>query len=280
VSETTPVVVIGAARSGTNLLRDIICSFDGYGTWPCDEINYIWRHGNRDARTDELQPADATPEVVRYIRRAFEKQRRRQGGGVVVEKTCANSLRVPFVNQVVPEARFIFIVRDGRDVVASAMERWKAELDIPYLLRKARFVPPNDLPVYALRYLDSRLHRDDRSEKRLGWWGPRFEGMDELLETASLAELAAHQWKRSVDLANLSLKVLDWGRVHRMRYEDLVIEPTHELARLADFLETTLPPDMPTIKAGSVGRWRSVLSEWEQQCVGTIVRPSDERAES
>ena len=32
---------------------------------------------------------------------------------VLVEKTCANSLRVPFVEKIVPEAKYIFIVRDG-----------------------------------------------------------------------------------------------------------------------------------------------------------------------
>lgn len=270
MSETTPVVVIGAARSGTNLLRDIICSFDGYGTWPCDEINYVWRHGNRDAPTDELQLSDARPEVVRYIRRAFEKQRRRQGGGAVVEKTCANSLRVPFVNEVLPEARFVFIVRDGRDVVASAMERWKADLDVLYLFRKARFVPPADLPIYALRYLASRLQRSECGENRLGWWGPRFEGMDELSERATLAELAAHQWKRSVELADLSLQALERERVHRIRYEDLVTKSTHELGRLAEFLTAPLPTDLPTISPKSVGRWQSALSDWEQQCVRPI----------
>ena len=39
-------MIIGAARSGTNMLRDVLTSLDGVDTWPCDEINYIWRHGN------------------------------------------------------------------------------------------------------------------------------------------------------------------------------------------------------------------------------------------
>ncbi len=61
---------------------------------------------------------------------------RRDDADVVVEKTCANSLRVPFVDRVVPEARYVFIRRDGLDAVGSAMARWKAPLDIPYLARK------------------------------------------------------------------------------------------------------------------------------------------------
>ena len=38
----TPVIIIGAPRSGTNMLRDILTNFEGIETWPCDEINYIW----------------------------------------------------------------------------------------------------------------------------------------------------------------------------------------------------------------------------------------------
>ena len=38
----------------------------------------------------------------------------------MVEKTCANTLRLPFVDKVLPEARYLHIVRDGVDVVASA----------------------------------------------------------------------------------------------------------------------------------------------------------------
>ena len=123
MTDPAPVVVVGAGRSGTNLLRDLVCSFPGLATWPCDEINYIWRHGNRDAPTDELTADDARPEVVRYVRRAFDRQRRRAGGDAVVEKTCATTLRVAFAHRIVPEARFVVIVRDGRDVTASAMQR-------------------------------------------------------------------------------------------------------------------------------------------------------------
>ena len=46
----TPVIVVGTGRSGTNMLRDALCVLPGFDTWPCDEGNYIWRHGNRDCR--------------------------------------------------------------------------------------------------------------------------------------------------------------------------------------------------------------------------------------
>ncbi|WP_373508678.1 hypothetical protein [Thiocapsa sp.] len=96
-----------------------------------------------------------------------------------MEKTCANSLRVPFVDAVVPEARDIVIRRDGLDTVGSAIQRWKAPLDIPDLARKARFVPPSDLPHDAGRYLWNRLYRLVSRQERLAFRGPQMADMRE-----------------------------------------------------------------------------------------------------
>ena len=61
--EYTPVIIIGSGRSGTNMLRDIITSIDGFETWDCDEINPIWRYGNRDYPTDEIPISKLTPKI-------------------------------------------------------------------------------------------------------------------------------------------------------------------------------------------------------------------------
>ena len=35
------VIIIGAPRSGTNILRDTLTSLSNVGTWGCDEIPYL-----------------------------------------------------------------------------------------------------------------------------------------------------------------------------------------------------------------------------------------------
>ena len=37
-----PVIIIGAPRSGTNILRDTLSIISNVRTWDCDEIPYIW----------------------------------------------------------------------------------------------------------------------------------------------------------------------------------------------------------------------------------------------
>lgn len=271
MADRAPVLVVGAGRSGTNLLRDVLCCFPGFATWPCDEINYIWRHGNRAAPTDELTAADARPEVVAYIRRAFDRQRRRAGGDTVVEKTCATTLRVAFASRVVPEARFVVIVRDGRDVTPSAMRRWTAGLDVRYLARKARFVPVGDLPYYALRYARSRVARRRDPQGRLSTWGPRFEGLDAAVRERPLAEVCALQWSRCVETADAQLAAaVDPAAVHRLRYEDLVADPRHEVDRLAGFLGASAPADLPAIRSGGVGAGPATLAADELAAVQDV----------
>lgn len=261
---TRPVIIIGAPRSGTNMLRDVLCRVPGYGTWPCDEINYIWRHGNVRFPSDEFTADMARPEVGTYIRKAFAKQARHSN--VVVEKTCANSLRVPFVDAVIPDARYVFIVRDGLDVVSSAMKRWTAEMDIGYLARKARFVPKSDLPYYASRYLINRIYRLFSREKRLAFWGPQLNDMPELLQTYSLEQVCAIQWKRCVDHSTEAFAGPLSDKVIAVRYEDFVADSSSELLRILDFLGDDADKritDTATseVRSSSLGKGRKELSK-------------------
>ena len=100
--QTPPIIIIGAARSGTNMLRDVLTRLPGFVTWPCDEIPFIWRHGNVRHPSDVLPAESAGPDIRAYIRGKFEEFGRAHALSTVVEKTCSNSLRVPFVDRVLP----------------------------------------------------------------------------------------------------------------------------------------------------------------------------------
>ena len=275
----TPVIIIGAARSGTNMLRELLTHAPGFETWPCDEINYIWRHGNRMYPSDEFSPGHATPSVKTYIRNQFNRLAGATGASTIVEKTCANSLRVGFVDAVVPEARFVFLYRDGRDVVASALKRWRAPFDASYILAKARYVPASDVPYYASRYALNRLHRLFSREKRLAFWGPRFNGMDAALRRHSLAQVAAMQWARSIERSLEAFACIDPARVVRVGYEDLASNPRPEAQRIFDFLEVNSTAGLNDealhgLSSRSIGRWQEDLDESARKEIEPIVEPA------
>lgn len=261
-----PVIIIGAPRSGTNMLRDVLTSLRGVETWPCDEINYIWRHGNVRYPSDEFTPEMARSEVCKYIRRQFDWVNRKYRAHTVVEKTCANSLRVGFVDRVVPETKYIFIRRDGLDAVGSAIKRWKAEVDIPYLARKAQFVPVSDLPFYGSKFIRNQIFRLVSKDKRLAFWGPKLDGMEELLNRYSLEEVCALQWKRCVDKAAEDLSQIPEDRWIEVAYENFVAEPEAGLKKLAEFLNIKVSDDVIAravegVSPRSIGKGRRDLGE-------------------
>ena len=277
-----PIIIIGAPRSGTNMLRDILTQLPGFGTWPCDEINYIWRHGNTRYPYDEFRVDQASESVKKFIWRAFIRIARKQRLGYVVEKTCTNSLRVAFVEKVFPDAKFIFIVRDGRDAVASAMKRWKAPLDIPYLMKKAKYLPVTDAPYYAIRYLCNRISRVFSSEKKLSSWGPRFEGMIEMVQNRSLAEVCAVQWERCVQVAAKDFAAMRSEKCLLLKYEDFVSQPMAELQRIAYFLSITVENDqaahiVASVNDKSVGKWKSDLDEQTVEKIMNYIKPELKR---
>lgn len=279
----TPIVVLGAGRSGTNMLRDALTALEGFETWPCDEINPIWRHGNIRWPNDEFPPERAARSRD-YIRGAFQRIWRDTGKpAFVVEKTCANTLRVPFVDAVVPEAKYIHIIRDGVDVVASAQKRWKGEMElasVPYYLAKIKYAPLMDLPRYGFSFLRNRIQMLRSNEKRMDVWGPRFSGMDEA-QNASLGEICARQWVACVDQASEALAQLPPDRHTTVSYEAFTERPVEALREITDFLglqieEQAIVAAVAVVSQRSVGKGRKALSGNVEHLMD-ILRPALQR---
>lgn len=265
----TPVIIIGAGRSGTNMLRDVLTELEDFETWPCDEINPIWRQGNIGWPDDAI-PSERAARSRVNIRQAFVRIWRETGRpSFVVEKTCANSLRVPFVDAVVPEAKYIHIVRDGVDVLASAQKRWRGEMElssIPYYWAKIKFVPFTAIPRYGWSFLRNRIAMICSAEKRMSIWGPRFEKMNEMVAAgASLDAICATQWMRCVETANAALTAMPDGKALTLHYEEVVADPAVALRKILTFLgETRLEKEISSaigrVSVRSVGKGHKILS--------------------
>lgn len=255
-----PVIIIGAPRSGTNILRNVMCDLNGISTWPCDEINYIWRHGNIRYPEDTFPPELASSRVIKYIRKQFSVAAKKYSANYLVEKTCANSLRIPFVDSVFPEAKYIYIVRNGVDVVSSAIKRWRAPLDIPYIIKKAKYIPKGDIHYYAFKYLNNRFFKLTSKENRLKLWGPRISQVEKLFtKNSSIEEICATQWNECVRLSDSALKRMDKNKVHYLRYEDFVLNPKEELLKIGEFLgwdfaDSTYESVVTKVSQSSIGK--------------------------
>ena len=275
----TAAVIIGAPRSGTNMLRNMLTQIPGVGTWPCDEINYIWRYGNARYPNDEFTADMATERVRSYIRKQFDWVADRYNAHIVIEKTCANALRIDFVESILNSPKYVFIHRNGIDAVSSAMQRWRASVDLPYVLAKARFVPVADLPFYAMRYFGNRLSRRLSSDGYLSTWGPITAEMHAQRGNLTLAELCASQWSACVESALEALENIAPERVLRISYEELIKDRFGHATVLARFLDVDAKtmigvPAFNDMRAESIGKGRQLLDSGTIDDIVKIAGPA------
>ena len=268
----TPIFIIGAPRSGTNILRDTISSFNQVGTWDCDEIPYIWRYGNKKKQTDILTPEMITPDIKKYIKNQFIKISNDTKKKYIVEKTCANSLRLDFVDTVIPKAKFIYIIRNGYDAVSSIINRWDSSFSLLYTYKKFKYVPTFDIPFYGIQFFKNRLFKSIFND-RLKFWGPKFIPESQIND-APIQEIAAHQWNMCVKSATNSFKTIDKKNVFNIKYEDFVTEPENLIDSLSNFLE--LPQqnrnNFPVIRTSSLKKGVNKLSNYELEIITPIIK--------
>lgn len=245
MADAPPVILIGAARSGTKFLRDVLAAGAGKAAVPYD-VNYVWRYGAEGAPDDVLDPTALTERRRAFIRKTLRMLAKADEGDVLIEKTVASTLRVPFVEAVFPEARYIHLIRDGREVTESAMRQWQAPPNWSALTRKLREIPLQNLAYvgwFGWNLVKGRLQ--GRKGGRV--WGPRFPGIDAMALEGPLVRVCAQQWLESYTRAIRDLRHIDRAneRVFTIRYEDLI----RDEAALAWLLDQLGLPDRSAILA-------------------------------
>jgi hypothetical protein len=186
--------------------------------------NAIWKSIKRHGRTEKGGAAitGAVPvqgmSLLRGLVRARNTLAPRTGKRIrLLEKTPENCLRLPFLLALFPDARVIYLTRDGRSNVSSLIEGWKQ----PHLFPGYRVPLTLAIPGY---------HRER-------WAFTLIPGWQELV-TSPLEEVCAWQWIRCNE-AVLDFLEKTAGRVPRLvvRYESIVQQPEISLRQVADFIE-------------------------------------------
>ncbi len=153
-SVARPLIIVCAPRSGSTLLfeRLAACSPDWFtvGNESHLQIEGIpaLRPSHRGFDSNVLAAADATRDVATALRAGFAAASRDRdghpppvggGGWRLLEKTPKNALRVPFLREVFPDARFLYLWREPEESLASLIEGWQSQ----------RFVMYPDLPDWS-----------------------------------------------------------------------------------------------------------------------------------
>ena len=171
--------------------------------------------------------------VVRWVARQSNRLTPScKGEKRLLEKTPENCLRLPFLLDLFPDARFIHLVRDGRNNVESLMEGWLR----PDLFRGYRIptrlsvpgVPPNR---WAFTLIP-------------GWRD---------LTSAGLAEVCARQWVVCNEaVLGFRERAGRQAPFLTVRYEDLIESPLETVHRIAEFSDVVSRTDLQRLPHANV----------------------------
>ena len=126
-----PTFIIGTGRSGTTVLGIVLSAHRHVGF--LNEPKAIWHsvYGKEDIigsysmgeANYRLEAAQGNEKIARRVRRIFGAYLRFSFNRLVLDKYPEMAFRVPFVKEVLPDARFIFIARNGWNTIHS-ISRW------------------------------------------------------------------------------------------------------------------------------------------------------------
>ena len=261
IYKINPIIILGAPRSGTNMLRDLICQYPKFTTWNCDEINPIWKYKNYN-KSDELKSDDLNDDIVGFIKNQF--YRISNGNQLnVIEKTCANSLRPGFVNSIFPNAKFLFIYRNGYDCVVSAKKKKQKRFDLKYQIKKLKYSPLISYPFLLKEKLFTNV------------WGPRYNGIDNDIINKHELEVVSKQWMKCNSISYEFLSTISKSNYLKINYDTFVSNPKLGLIEIINFLEIPSSAikifNINHIFNSSIGNSENILKEEEKFLISKYI---------
>jgi hypothetical protein len=220
------VFVVGSPRSGTTFLAGAIGSLPGFVD--LGEVAPV------KAAVPELAALEPE-EAARRLRKTLAVARRVGLVGSVraVEQTPELAHVASIIPLAYPQARVVHIVRDGRDVVCSLLEK-------PWL--RPEQAKADDAGIAYGSYARFWVEPERRDE----------------FERVSDARRAAWAWRRYVTAARTMQPA-----ALELRYEEIAADPTsaaHKLAAHLDAPEDQLAAALARAHGTSVGRYRDDLT--------------------
>ena len=227
-----PVFIVGAPRSGTSLLGQILGKADNIYYLP--EPRFIWT--NLDRRLDIWdykypikwgklfwKETDINQAMASRLARWLHYELFFSRGSRLVEKTPLNVFRMTWLFAMFPEAKFIHLIRHGKDVALSAAEQF------------SRWFPQG--------YWESSRHygifKDYASSDPL--LGDKLSHITEDMDNYPRGLFI---WLCSVTAGRKAGEQIGPGQYLEVQYEALTDNPTRSLEEMFSFIDEPLNQEM------------------------------------
>lgn len=215
-----PIFIVGCSRAGTTVTFETIRKSPELLSFPY-EIPQFWHKlfapWHNDWASEVASANDAQPQHRDAVFAYFYA---RLGKGWVLDKSCINILRIPYLRELFPNATFIYIYRDGRDNVNSLIEGWRQNYH--FGLSKLLGKIPADIQINNGEFNDWCFFLPP------GWRDYNH---------APLEDVCAYQWVTANSLALEAKKIIPKEKWIQIRYEDIFDTPVEMFQKVFDRLE-------------------------------------------
>ncbi|MCC0176447.1 sulfotransferase [Waterburya agarophytonicola K14] len=230
-----PIFVIGTGRSGTTILGVVLSMHQQVGflnepkaiwhtIYPYEDLIGSYSQGKAEYRLDA---ADVNDSTIHTANRIFGTYLKTIGASRLVDKYPELVFRVPFVREIFPDAKFIFLVRNGWDTCQS-IDSWSKRLGTN--------VKEDTHDWWGVNNRKWHLLID-----RVAATNPDFqENLATINAYCDHTAMAAVEWILTMQ-EGLKLVEQFPDDVYLLKYEDLVSQPKNSLEKLLNFCE--LPAD-------------------------------------
>lgn len=224
-----PVFIVGTGRSGTTILGVVMSMNKDLGF--LNEPKAVWHaaFGREDligsyssGRADYcLSETDASPSVMKAMHRIYGWYLTVTFSRRVIDKYPELIFRVPFVRRIFPDAKFIFLVRNGWDTCYS-IQHWSERLGVKEGQNRHDWWGINNRKWALL--VDQVASKDPDFAPYLG----------ELRRLQKHTDMAAVEWILTMR-EGMRLQALLPDAIQTVRYERLAREPQLVLREICDF---------------------------------------------
>ncbi len=226
-----PIFIVGIGRSGTTVLGNVLSMHKQIGylnepkaLWHCihEEEDLVGNYSSGLARY-RLSKEDATFHQVKMAHRLFGAYLGLSFSSRLVDKYPELIFRVDFIKEIFPDAKFLFLVRNGWDCCCS-IQHWSKKFGI------------------------------SNGEENYNWWGDNHRKWKNLVEqlVSEHLDLSMYQKEMSLWRNHRDMAAVEWvlsmreglklvkehpNNILKVNYEDLCNEPGYELKKITNFFE-------------------------------------------